>query len=50
MRANFQLLANLICGTWDLGAILKCTSLITREVNMFHIFGAMRFFFSLDCF
>lgn len=34
-----------MCGTWDLGAILKCTSLIMREVNMFHIFGAIRFFF-----
>lgn len=34
----------------DLGAILKCTFFIMREVNMFHIFGAITLLFSLDCF
>lgn len=48
--ANFQTLANLICGTWDLGAVLKCISLIMSEVNMFSYIGGNTFLFSPNCF
>lgn len=48
--ANFQIFANLICGTWDLGAVLKCISLIMSEVNMFSYIGGNTFLFSLNCF
>lgn len=48
--ANFQIFANLICGTWDLGAVLKCISLIISEVNMFSYIGGNTFLFPPNCF